>query len=246
MKHAAFLLGAILLFLTSSFAQDNSTTSILFAPSVPGAVDGSSSFIPGQRLLFASTATPAGTEVPAFPSIVSNAASEPAAQRTSVYSVFETYKWQLYGGYAFFRFYARPNHTENMNGIDLAISYYPTANWFGADGDIFGEFGSFQHQSSRFTSYLGGGRVRRRLGGRNIEIWGHGLVGFAKFLPQTALGGQTAFSYEAGGGVDLETRRRRFAYRFQADMVGTKFFQTNQVSPKISIGFVYKFCGNRP
>lgn len=241
MKHAAFLLGAILLFLTVSFAQDNSENPILFAPSEPGTLDRRSSFIPAQRLLFASTATPASAAVPEFPASVSNPPSEPAAQRTNVYSVFENYNWQLYAGYAFFRFYALPHRTETMNGINLAISYYPTGNWFAADGDIFAEFGSFQHQSSRFTSYLGGGRVRRRLGPRNLEIWAHGLAGFAKFLPQTAQGGQLAFSYEVGGGVDLGIPRRRLAYRVQADMVGTKFFHTNQLSPKISIGIVYKF-----
>lgn len=242
MKYAAFLLGAIFLFLTTSFAQDNSPNSMLFAPSESAALDHGSSFIPGQRLLLASTATPANIEMPGFSASVSDPSSEPAAQRTNVQSVFETYKWQLYAGYAFFRFYARPNHTENMNGINLAISYYPTASWFGADGDIFGEFGSFQHQSSRFTSYLGGGRVRRRLASRNIEIWGHGLVGLAKFLPQTALGGQTSLSYEVGGGMDIGfLPRRRFAYRVQADMVGTKFFNTYQLSPKISVGVVYKF-----
>ncbi|HEY6902895.1 MAG TPA: hypothetical protein VI216_01210 [Candidatus Acidoferrales bacterium] len=242
MKHAAFLLGAILLFLTTSFAQDNSANSILFAPSEPGALGRGSSFIPRQRLLLASTATPAITEVPRLPSSLSNASpSEPPAQRPNVYSVFENYNWQLYGGYALFRFYAFPHRTETMNGVNIALTYYPTGNWFAADGDILGEFGSFLHHSSRFSSYMGGGRVRRRLGPRNVEIWAHGLAGFAKFLPQTALGGQTAFSYEVGGGVDLGIPRRRLAYRFQADMVGTRFFHTNQLSPKISIGVVYKF-----
>jgi hypothetical protein len=241
MKHAAFLLGAILLFFTTSFAQDNSANSILFAPSEQGALDRGSSFIPGQRFLFASTATPASTEEPGFPAGVSNPSSEPAAQRSNVYSAFENYNWQLYAGYALFRFYAVPHRTETMNGINLAISYYPTGNWFAADGDIFAEFGTFQHQSSRFTSYLGGGRVRQRLGPRNLEIWAHGLAGFAKFLPQTALGGQTAFSYEVGGGVDLGIPRHRLAYRVEADMVGTKFFHTYQLSPKISVGVVFKF-----
>lgn len=241
MKHAAFLLGAILLFVTTGFAQDNSANSLLFAPSEPGALDHGSSFLPGQRSLSASAATPASTEVLELPSSVSDPSSAPAAQRPNVYSVFENYNWQLYGGYAFFRFYAFPHRTETMNGINLAISYYPTGNWFAADGDIFAEFGNFQHQSSKFASYLGGGRVRRRLGPRNIEIWAHGLAGFAKFLPQTAQGGQLAFSYEAGGGVDLGIPRRRLAYRVQADMVGTKFFHTNQLSPKISLGVVYKF-----
>lgn len=241
MKHAAFLLGAILFFLTTSFAQENSANSMLLAPSEPGALGRGSSFVPGQRSLFASTARPASAEAPESPVGVSNPSSEPADQRPNVYSVFENYSWQLYGGYAFFRFYALPHRTETMNGINVAISYYPTGNWFAADGDIFGESGSFLHHGSKFASYLGGARVRRRLGPRNVEVWAHGLAGFAKFLPQTAQGGQLAFSYEAGGGVDVGIPRRRLAYRVQADMVGTRFFHTNQLSPKISIGIVYKF-----
>ena len=239
MKHAAFLLGAILLFLTTSFAQDNSANSMLFAPSNSDVAFSTSA--PVKPLVLAPAATPASAEPLAAPALGSDSSSEPAAQQTSVYSVFETYKGQVYGGYAFFRFYAFPHRTENMNGVNFAISYYPTSNWFGVDGDILAEFGSFEHHSSKFTSYLGGARVRHRLGPRNVEIWGHGLAGFAKFLPQTAAGGQTAFTYEVGGGVDLGVPRHRLAYRVQADMVGTRFFHTNQLSPKISIGVVYKF-----
>jgi hypothetical protein len=127
-----------------------------------------------------------------------------------------------------------------MNGFDLGITYYPTSSWLGADGDVFAEFGSFSNRSSRFTDYLGGVRARW-LGPRNLELWAHGLVGSAKFVPVTTSGGQTAFSYEAGGGVDLGIPHRRLAYRVQADMVGTRLFHTYQFSPKISFGVVFKF-----
>jgi hypothetical protein len=241
MKHAGFLLGAILLFAIGSFAQDDSANPRpLSAPSGPGKIDLSSSFAPSKPPLFASAAAPGSAELPESPAPVSSSSSEPPAQRTSVYKVFETYNWEFYAGYAFFRFYALPNQTETMNGINLSISYYPTSSWFGVDGDVFGESGTFLHQTSHFTDYLGGVRVRR-LGPHNLKLWAHGLVGYSKFLPQTAQGGQTAFSYEAGGGVDLGVPRRRLAYRVQADMVGTKFFHTYQLSPKISVGIVFKF-----
>ncbi len=94
-----------------------------------------------------------------------------------------------------------------MNGIDLGAVYYPGASWIGADGDILAEYGTFLNHSSKFTSYMGGARFRWQAP-RGIELWAHGLAGFAKFLPQTALGGQTAFSYEAGGGMDLGAYRR--------------------------------------
>ncbi len=240
MKHAAFLLGAILLFVTSSSAQDTSANSLLFAPSDSGLALAEFSPASTEPLVLTSAARPASTESPASPTIGSESSSEPPAQQPRVLGVFETYKWQAYAGYAFFRFFALPSRKENMNGIDLGAVYYPTASWFGVDGDILAQYGTFLNRSSKFTSYMGGPRFRWQ-GPRGIELWAHGLAGFAKFLPQTAQGGQLAFSYEAGGGVDLGVYRRRFAYRIEADAVGTHYFGTNQLSPKISIGVVYRF-----
>lgn len=231
MRHAAFLLGAIFLFAASSFAQDNSANPLFLAPSAPEAA---------EPPVLASAATPATTEVAGSPALGSDSSSEPPTPRSNVYRVFQTYNWQLYAGYAFFRFYALPNHKENMNGIDLGVAYYPKAPWIGADGEILAEFGGFSHQSSRFTSYMGGPRIRW-LARDNLEIWAHGLAGFAKFLPQTPFGGQTSFSYEAGGGVDLAIPRHRLAYRVEVDTVGSKFFHSYQLSPKISFGIVVKF-----
>ena len=240
MKHAAFLLGAILLFLTTSFAQDNSADMLLFAPSNSDLAFSRPTSASVEPLALASAAAPASTEPLAAPAPGSDSSSEPPAQRPRVYGVFETYKWQAYVGYAFFRFFAVPSRKENMNGVDLGLVYYPTASWIGVDGDILAQYGTFLNHSSKFTGYMGGPRFRWQ-GPRGIELWAHGLAGFAKFLPQTALGGQTAFSYEAGGGVDVGAYRRRFSYRLEVDAVGTHFFHTNQVSPKISLGVVYRF-----
>lgn len=243
MRHAAFLLGAILLFVTTSFAQDNSANPLLFAPSNSDLAFAGPSSAPAPPLMPAPAAPPDSPEPPAVPALGLSSSSEPPAQPQNVFRVFETYKWQAYVGYAFFRFYAFPSRKENMNGIDVGAVYYPTASWFGLDGGILAEFGTFHNvnvnQSSRFTAYMGGPRFRWQ-GPRGLEIWAHGLFGFAKFLPQTAFGGQTAFSYEGGGGVDIPFRRR-LGFRIAADAVGTRFFHTNQVSPKISVGVVYKF-----
>lgn len=240
MKHAAFLLGAILLFLTTSFAQDNSADALLFAPPNSDLAFSRSTSAPVEPPLLISAATPASTEPLAAPALGSDSSSEPPAQRADVYRVFETYKWQAYVGYTFFRFFALPSRKENMNGLDVGLVYYPTSSWIGVDGDILAQYGTFFSQSSKLTSYMGGGRFRWQ-GPRGIELWAHGLAGFAKLLPQTALGGQLAFSYEAGGGVDVGVYRRRLGYRVEVDAVGTHFFHTNQVSPKISVGVFYKF-----
>ncbi len=239
MKYATLLLGAVFLFAMSSLAQEDSPNSLFVAPSDPGMAGDVSSVVPSEPLLLASAAAPAKAKLAAPPALLSDSSSEPA-RRSGVIRVLETYDWELYAGYAFFRFYALPHNTETMNGIDLGLAYFPTSSWFGVDGDVFGEFGSFLHHSSRFSDYLGGARVRR-VGPQGLDLWAHGLVGYSKFLPQTPYGGQSAFSYEAGGGVDLETSHRRLAYRIEADIVGTRFFHANQLSPKISFGVIFKF-----
>lgn len=87
---------------------------------------------------------------------------------------------------------------------------------------------------------MGGPRFRWQ-GPRGIELFAHGMAGFSKFLPQTPYGGQISLAYEGGGGVDIGLYHQRIAYRVQVDAVGTRFFHTNQLSPKISFGVVYKF-----
>lgn len=164
------------------------------------------------------------------------------AQQPTVYGVFKVYNWQLYGGYSFFRFYitSKPSITENMNGIDFGIVYFPGGNWLGVEGQFVGEFGSLYGESSEFAAGLGGPRFRWSAP-RGVELWGHVMVGGTKFIPQTPYGGQTAFAYEAGGGVDVGAHRRRIAYRLEADMVGTRYFSTYQFSPRFSVGIVFKY-----
>jgi hypothetical protein len=76
---------------------------------------------------------------------------------------------------------------------------------------------------------------------RGLELWAHGLVGASHYTPQTAYGNQGAFAYEVGGGLDVTGHHRRFAYRFEANMIGTKYFNTYQVSPMGAAGVVFKF-----
>jgi len=163
------------------------------------------------------------------------AAAEPPQQ---VHGVLPSYYWQVYGGYTFFRFYALPNTTENMNGFSFAVAFYPR-EWIAADGEVTAVFGSQSGVSSRFAAGMGGVRLRMPTG-RELEFWVHGLVGGAHFDPQTIFGGENALAYEAGGGVDLNPHHGRFTYRLQGDVLATHFFGTYQASPKVSVGLVYK------
>jgi hypothetical protein len=162
-----------------------------------------------------------------------------AAMPQAVARVFETYSWQAYLGYTFFRFYETPQIEQNLNGFNGSVVYY-LKDWLGADGEFMATFGS---QSGFPAHYVfgGGGPRFRWLGPRGIELWGHGLLGYVHFTPQTALGPQGAFAYELGGGADLNLRNRRWALRIGADMLGSRFFSTYQFSPKISTGIVFKF-----
>ena len=162
-------------------------------------------------------------------------------RQPSVYGVFQSYNWQATAGYTFFRFYVVPHVTDNMNGINLGLQYYPGGKWFAADGEFVGAWGTnYGIGGTKYVQGMGGGRVRWSAP-RGLEVWGHALVGGSHFLPQTSMGSNAAFAYEAGGGVDLNIHQKRIAYRVSANMVGTRYFGTYQYSPNVSIGVVFKF-----
>jgi hypothetical protein len=240
MRQFVFVLSAVFLLGISTSAQESPQS------------------IPSSDLSFAQVSAPLGANLvlaanpfsasPA-PSIDS-AAFAPSAESSGpaaadpppqgVYGVKPIYSFEAYVGYTFFRFYEVPATTVNMNGLNYSIVYYPR-NWIGADGEFVLTLGNQYPYQARFLLGLGGVRVRATPFQRNIEIWAHALAGATHFTPQTAYGKQGAFAYEVGLGADLNLPRPRYAIRVGADMVGTAYFGTYQLSPKISVGFVYKF-----
>ena len=155
-----------------------------------------------------------------------------------VTSVFESYAWQLYGGYTFQRFYELPGITPNMNGFNLSVVYY-WKDWFGIDGEFAGTHATQDNVSSWFL--FGGGGPRFRWSARKgIEVWAHALVGYSHFTPQTPAGSQQAFAYELGGGVDLPFKPR-WAIRLGGDAMATTYFNTHQFSPVAHAGLVFRF-----
>lgn len=247
MRHGAVLLGAILVvFLLNANAQVNPNYSL---PQMSFAQEAAAPAIaaPEAAPMFALATTPELTAPDALRSAapISAASSDPAQdqQPPSVYGVFRQYNWQAYAGYSFFRFYlvSRPNTIISMNGLDFGIVYFvPRFTWLGVEGQFIGEWGSYLGYSAKFA--VGQGGVRYRWSApRGVELWAHGLVGGTHFLPQTAYGGQGAFAYEAGVGADVGAHHRRIAYRLELDMVGTRYFNTYQLSPRISVGVVFKY-----
>ncbi|HXW61715.1 MAG TPA: hypothetical protein VEJ45_03890 [Candidatus Acidoferrales bacterium] len=233
MRHVVLLLGAILIFALNAHAQ----TTMNDSPAELSPVQPS-----------AATVTPIGTAMlalatapPPFPNPL-GASSGGSPQVPTVQGVFPDYYWRIYAGYSFFRFYisSKPSVTVNTNGLDFGIVYYPHVGWIGVEGQFVGEYGGLFDQGLKFGLGLGGVRFRWSAP-RQAEVWGHALVGGTRFSPQTAFGGQGAFAFEAGAGVDLGSHRKRWAIRGEADLVGTRYFSTYQYSPRFAGGVVFKY-----
>jgi hypothetical protein len=164
---------------------------------------------------------------------------DPLPPPQGVYGVLPKSDREVSVGYTFLRFYEVPGVTENANGGYASAVYY-LKPWIGAEGEFFAAFGTLSGYSSHVLLGAVGPRLRWPSLGR-LELWGHALVGVANLSPQAPYGKSTAFGYEAGGGVDVRAGGGRWAYRLEGDAVGTQFFGTYQIGPKISAGIVYKF-----
>jgi hypothetical protein len=237
MKHASSVCAFVLLFSLGARAQDSA-----IPPSEP-------------VVALANTAASAAAEAPrAFASVTlapteglgespagtSSASSNSAVPQFGVINVEQSYSFQAYAGYTFVRVYAFPAREVNRNGVDVSVSYFFRKGLLGVEGAVTGAFGSIGGESSDFAFYGGGPRVR--VGGpRGLEFWAHGLVGDAHFGPRISGYTQDGLTYEVGGGVDIKAKWRRFAYRLEGDMIGSRLYSTTQYSPKISAGIVYKF-----
>jgi len=248
MRRYFLLLAVVFLFGIGTNAQSTQTFSLFSSPFDSPITQ------PGTAAQPGTPAAPAKSWLASFPldsttlggwsSSAASPSSAPPDPPQGVYGVRPVYPFQGYFGYTFLRFYEVPGTTVNTNGFNYSIVYFPAQlhNWIGADGEFVLGLGDQYPYQARFLLGLGGARFRWAPFTRsNIEIWAHGLAGATHFTPQTPYGKQGAFAYEVGGGVDFNLHRWRYAFRVGADMVGTHYFGTNQFSPKISTGFVYKF-----
>ncbi len=229
MRQAAMLLGAVLLFAAGAGAH----TSAVPRPPLAGAAAGTSASNPQLFALASpsSAAEPLSFSRKWIPGVGGN---------QPIYGVTPDFNWQVYGGFTYSRLYQVPGTTVNLAGFDFALAYYPHIRWIAAEGDISATFGSQSGQSSQLVTEMGG--IKLQLPGEHgSSFWIHGLAGGAYLAPKTVYGGQRAFSYEFGAGVDLAHRASQISYRVEGDIVGTFLFGTYQYSPKVSVGLVYRF-----
>jgi len=161
--------------------------------------------------------------------------SQPPPQ--GVYGYRPGARMQAYIGYSFLRFYATPGAVANTSGVEGSLAY-SLRSWIAAEGEINGQFGA---QSTR-VSFAGGGLRVCCIGLETKQIWAHAIVGGAHLIPTPTVGGSQAFGYEAGAGIDMKLHNEwPLVYRVEADVLGTSFFQTYQVSPRVSVGLVFNF-----
>jgi hypothetical protein len=234
MRHSAILFILVLSAALTAGAQSSVSTSLPLSPAFN--LDPASATPTGIRLTPFTAAADSSTASAAPAPLSLSLAPAPPPQ--DVTSVFQTYAWQLYVGYTFFRFYELPSITQNTNGFDINMVYY-FKNWVGAEGDLSASH-SRQFDESSWFVFGGGGPRFRWSARRGLEVWAHALVGESHFTPQTAFGSQHAIAYTFGGGVDFPFKPR-WSLRAGADAVGSQYFSTHQWSPKASVGVVFKF-----
>lgn len=237
MRYLAVLIGAILLAAIQAGAQVNVPGSLLLDPS-----SGASFHFADAPAVAAVAAAPFISESskPEFSGLFpSTPAAGQAGAPEGIKGVFGDYSTQVFAGFTYFAFYKVPGTVENMPGADISMAYY-LKYWAAADVEGFGAIGSANSQTTHFVFFGGGPRVRY-VTSRGPEFWAHALVGFAHSGPESVYINPTGFAFEAGGGVDFGPPHRRWVYRLQGDLVGTRLFGTYQYSPKVAAGIVFKF-----
>jgi hypothetical protein len=156
-----------------------------------------------------------------------------------VQGVLPLMNWQGSAGFTYTRFYEVPGTVVNTSGFNSSMEYF-FKPWVAGEGEVSAGVGSQLGKSTQSVFTGGGLRLQMPLS-PTLNVWIHGLAGGAHFSPKTAFGSTGSFGYEAGAGFDLTPERRRLGYRVGVDLLGTSFFGTYQMSPKITAGIVYKF-----
>jgi hypothetical protein len=236
MKFIPALLFGFCLAASGASAQSNFSSSVSLVPS-PFVAAASA---PSANFAALPNAAPASTNFFASPEPVP--AAEPAAMPQEVQGVFVRYGSEVSVGYTFMRFYEVPGDTLNGNGFNVSGTYW-YKDWFGPEAEFFATYSRQTNVNSWVAVGLGGVRVRKVMD-RGLDVWAHGLIGGAYLAPHSPYGNEDAGAAVVGVGADLNAHHRHVAYRLAIDAVGTHFFGTYQLSPKVSVGIVFKFRGN--
>jgi len=172
-------------------------------------------------------------------SLLASARPAPAPAPQILQGVYPELFWEAGVGFTYTRFYQLPNSSVNTYGFNASGAYF-FKPWLGGEADLDGGLG-LQNGVEAKRLFSGGGARIRTTAPRAVVLWIHGVVGLAHFEPKAQFGGENAFAYEVGGGADLNAHHHKLAYSIEGDLLASSFFGTYQLSPKVSVGVVYKF-----
>jgi hypothetical protein len=224
----AGVLAAILVFSVSAARAQSIQAPIQASPYL---------LLPASPNFFAAvTPAPAALALSAAPAPAP--APQPAPMPQSVQGVFPGQYWQFYIGYSYLRFYEVPGTTVGTNGVQASMAY-SLKDWLAVEGEVNGGVAKENGVTSKLV-FAGGGLRAKYSMTRGYDVWVHAVGGGAHLTPETSYGGENALAYEFGAGADLNMTRH-LGYRGEVDFVGTRYFSTYQLSPRISGGVVYNF-----
>jgi len=162
----------------------------------------------------------------------------PAPKPNFVFGNRDDYRWQLALGVGFYRFQSNIINAS-LVGTNTTVSYF-TNGWLAVEGNIITGFAPPINVNEHVKYFGGGGGIR--VGGRRnrFEPWAHALVGGAHLQPQTAGNSRSAFSTQAGIGLDYRLHSR-FSVRLETDWVYTTFFNQTQNNFQAALDVVFHF-----
>ena len=162
----------------------------------------------------------------------------PAPKPNFIYGNRDDYRWQLALGVGFYRFQSDIINAS-LVGTNTTVSYF-TNGWFAVEGNIITGFAPAINVNEHVKYFGGGGGFR--VGGRRnrFEPWAHALIGGAHLQPQTAGNSRSAFSTQAGIGLDYRLHSR-FSIRGETDWVYTTFFNQTQNNFQAALDVVFHF-----
>ena len=140
-------------------------------------------------------------------------------------------KGDIFFGYSYNRADFNWAGHSNLNGWEWSLDG-KVAPWIGIVADISGHYGS----GDSVHNVIFGPRVSVPEG--KITPFAHALFGFGHFSAGSA--SDTSFSDALGGGIDYRLIRG-IGWRFQGDLLQTRFFSNTQNDFRFSTGIVVHF-----
>lgn len=140
-------------------------------------------------------------------------------------------KGDIFFGYSYNRADFNGAGHSNLNGWEWSLDG-KVAPWIGIVADISGHYGS----GDSVHNVIFGPRVSVPAG--KITPFAHVLFGFGHFSAGSA--SDTSFSDALGGGIDYRLIRG-IGWRFQGDLLQTRFFSNTQNDFRFSTGIVVHF-----